>query len=100
MLLKPDGIKIDLQPIHNSPHDAGLIGATHLAPPWIFEGHDGILAVDKGGTNMHAGVVTLNLKKASNLSKAFVWERDVWRHADDKVKREDAIDELAAMLQS
>ena len=27
-------------------------------------GHDGILAVDIGGTNIRAGVVELNLKKA------------------------------------
>src|SRR5258705_10670516 len=25
--------------------DAGLIGALHLAPSWIFEGHDTVLAV-------------------------------------------------------
>ena len=99
VLLKADGIKIDLQPIHNNPNEAGLIGAVHLAPPWIFEGHDGILAVDIGGTKIRAGMVTLNLKKAPGLSKASVWQRDVWRHADDKVKREEAIDELAAMLQ-
>jgi hypothetical protein len=28
--------------------DAGLIGALHLAPSWIFEGHDTILAVGTG----------------------------------------------------
>jgi predicted NBD/HSP70 family sugar kinase len=99
VLLKADGIKIDLQPIRNHSDDAGLIGAAQLAPPWTFQGHDGILAVDIGGTNIRAGVVQLNLKKAGDLSKAAVWQRDVWRHADDKPKREEAIDELTAMLE-
>jgi predicted NBD/HSP70 family sugar kinase len=99
VLLKADGIKIDLKPIHNHPDDAGLIGAAQLAPPWIFHGHDGILAVDIGGTNIRAGVVALNRKKAPNLAKAAVWKKELWRHADDKPKREEAIDELAGMLE-
>jgi predicted NBD/HSP70 family sugar kinase len=98
VLLKGEGIKIDLQPIRNHPDEAGLIGAVHLAPSWVFRGHDSILAVDIGGTNMRAGVVELNLKKATDLSKAAVWESELWRHADDKPKRDEAIDELARML--
>jgi hexokinase len=34
-----------------------LIGCGHLAPSWIFEGHDSLLAVDIGGTNIRCGVV-------------------------------------------
>jgi predicted NBD/HSP70 family sugar kinase len=99
VLLKAGGINIDLQPIHHHPDDAGLIGAAHLAPGWIFHGHDGILAIDIGGTNIRAGVVQLNRKKATDLSKAAVWARELWRHADDKPKREETIDELTGMLQ-
>jgi hypothetical protein len=99
VLLKTDGVKIDLQPIRNHPDDAGLIGAVHLAPPWIFQGHDSILAVDIGGTNIRVGVVQLNLKKAPDLSKASVWKKELWRHADDKPKREEAIDGLVGMLE-
>jgi predicted NBD/HSP70 family sugar kinase len=99
VLLKADGIDVDLQPIHNHPDEAGLIGAAHLAPPWIFQGHDGILAIDIGGTNIRAGVVALNLKKDPNLSKTAVWAKELWRHADDKPKREEAIDELVGMLE-
>jgi hypothetical protein len=98
VILKGDGIAIDLRPIRHHPDDAGLIGATQLAPAWIFQGHDSILAVDIGGTNIRAGVVALNLKKAPDLAKAVVWKRDLWRHADDKPKRDEAIDVLAGML--
>jgi hypothetical protein len=98
VLLKADGIDVDLRPIHNDPDDAGLIGAVQLAPRWIFEAHDSILAVDVGGTNIRTGVVELNLKKAPDLSKAAVWKREMWRHADDKPKRDEAIAEMADML--
>ncbi|HEX2215683.1 MAG TPA: ROK family protein [Xanthobacteraceae bacterium] len=98
VLLKAEGIDIDLQAIRYHPDDAGLVGAVHLAPSWIFKGHDSILAVDIGGTNIRAGVVELNLKKAPDFSKAEVWKRELWRHADDKPKRDEAIDRLVAML--
>ena len=54
-------------PVRNDPDEAGLIGAAHLAPKWLFKAHDAILAVDIGGTNIRAGVVELNLKKAADL---------------------------------
>lgn len=98
VILKGEEIDIDLQPIRNHPDDAGLIGAVHLAPSWIFAGHDSILAVDIGGTNIRAGVVELNLKKADDFSKAAVWKRELWRHADDKPKRDEAVQKLVAML--
>jgi predicted NBD/HSP70 family sugar kinase len=101
VILKADKIDIDLVPIHNEPDEAGLIGAAHLAPRWMFEAHDAILAVDIGGTNIRAGVVALNLKKASDLAKASVWKFELWRHAGEKkVKREDAVEQLATMLES
>jgi hypothetical protein len=99
VLLKSDGIKIDLTPIRNHPDDAGLIGAVHLAPSWIFKGHDSILAVDIGGTNIRVGVIKLNLNKAPDLSKAEVWKRELWRHADEKPKRDEAIGQLNGMIQ-
>jgi len=98
VLLKGDGAKIDLQPIRNHPDEAGLIGAVHLAPPWIFEAHDSILAVDIGGTNIRAGVLDLNLKKARDLSKVSVWKRELWRHADDKPSRTETIKNLCDLL--
>jgi predicted NBD/HSP70 family sugar kinase len=99
VILKADKVAIDLVPIRNDPDEAGLIGAAHLAPRWMFEAHDAILAVDIGGTNMRAGIVALNLKKAPDLAKASVWKFELWRHGDEKkLKREDAVEELVSML--
>ena len=74
VILKSDKINVRLDPIHNHPDEAGLIGAVHLAPVWMFEAFDALLAVDIGGTNIRAGVVQLNLKKSRNLAKAKVWK--------------------------
>jgi predicted NBD/HSP70 family sugar kinase len=98
VILKADSIEVDLQPIRHDPDEAGLIGAGHLAPSWLFKGHDAILAVDIGGTNIRAGVVHLNLKKSPDLSKAAVGRLELWRHADDKVTREEAVARLCKML--
>src|SRR3981189_1530157 len=68
--LKGEDVKVALVPIRFHPDDAGLIGTLHLAPSWIFEGYDSILAVDIGGTNIRCGVVETCWKKAPDLSKA------------------------------
>jgi len=83
ILLKAEGFDVDLVPIRFHPDEAGLIGCLHLAPSWIFEAHDSILAVDIGGTNIRCGLVETRWKKAPDLSKASVWKSDLWRHVDD-----------------
>jgi len=98
VILKAQDIDIAIQPIRHIPHEAGLIGTVHLAPSWMFKGFDAILGVDIGGTNMRAGIVALNLKRASDLSKAEVKKFELWRHADDKPKRDEAVERLAKML--
>jgi predicted NBD/HSP70 family sugar kinase len=98
ILLKADGFKVDLLPIRFHPDEAGLIGCLHLAPSWIFEGYDGILAIDIGGTNIRCGVVETRWKKAPDLSKASVWKAELWRHADDEPTREGAIKRMVKML--
>jgi hypothetical protein len=101
VILKADGIALDVVPIRNDPDEACLLGAPQLAPSWVFQAHDAILGVDIGGTNIRAGVVTLNLKKARDLSKAAVWKFDLWRHGDEqKLKREDAVEGLIDMLEA
>src|SRR3982075_4696561 len=52
ILLKAEDFKVDVVPIRFHPDEAGLIGCLHLAPSWIFEAQDGILAVDIGGSNI------------------------------------------------
>jgi hypothetical protein len=98
ILLKADGLTVDLVPIRFHPDEAALIGCLHLAPSWIFEGHDSILAVDIGGTNIRCGVVETRWKKAPDLSKASVWKFELWRHADDEPTREGAVKRLVKML--
>jgi predicted NBD/HSP70 family sugar kinase len=100
VILKAADFKVDLVPIRFHPDDAGLIGCLHLAPSWIFEAHDSILAVDIGGTNIRCGVVETRWKKAPDLSKAEVWKSDLWRHADDEPTREGAVKRLVKMLKS
>lgn len=99
IILKSEGFKVDLVPIRFDPDDAGLIGALHLAPTWIFEAYDSILAVDIGGTNIRCGIVETRWKKAPDLSKAVVFKSDLWRHADDEPSRETAVKRLVKMLE-
>ena len=98
IILKAEGFKVDMEPIRYHPDEAALIGALHLAPSWIFEARDSILAVDIGGTNIRCGVVETRWKKARDLSKACVWKAELWRHADDEPTREGAVKRLAKML--
>jgi hypothetical protein len=98
VLLKMKKINKEIAIVRNNPDEAGLIGAVHLAPSWMFEAHDAILALDLGGTNMRAGVVRLNLDAAPDLAKAKVWKFELWRHGDEKISRADAVNELVRML--
>jgi hypothetical protein len=98
IILKDEKFKVDLQPIRYHPDEAGLVGCLHLAPSWIFEAHDSILAVDIGGTNIRCGVVETRRKKAPDLSKATVWKAELWRHADEAPTREAAVKQLVKML--
>jgi hypothetical protein len=98
IILKSEDFKIEIMPIRFHPDEAALIGAAHLAPSWIFEGFDGILAVDIGGTNIRCGVVDTRWKKAPDLSKAEVWTSQLWRHADEEPTRDGAVKRLVRML--
>ena len=98
--LKADGYDIELQPIRHESDHAGLIGSVHLVPSWVLAGHDSILAVDIGGTNIRAGIVELNLKKSADLAKATVHHLELWRHRDDAPKRDAAVEQLIDFLRS
>ncbi len=98
IILRAEDFEIEMVPIRFDPDEAALIGAVHLAPSWIFEGYDSILAVDIGGTNIRCGVVETRWKKADDLSKASVWKSELWRYADDEPTREAAVKRLVKML--
>jgi len=97
--LAEEGIALPLVPIANEPDEAGLIGAVHLAPAWIFAGHDAVLAIDIGGTNVRAGIVALNQDKADDLSAAAVARFDLWKHGDERPSRKDAVARIVAMVE-
>jgi predicted NBD/HSP70 family sugar kinase len=99
VVLKASGCEIELQPIRHAPDHAGLIGCVHLVPSWVLAGHDSILAVDIGGTNIRAGIVELRTKKAADLSEAAVGRIELWRHRDEAPKREDVVAELIGFLE-
>ena len=98
MILKADGIPVDIDLIRHDPDEAGLLGAAHLLPAWMLGGYDGILAVDVGGTNIRAEIVHLNQDKSDDLSEAAVFHSELWRHADEDMKRDDAVTRLVEML--
>src|SRR5262249_17547881 len=98
VVLKSDKVALDLVPIRNDPDAAGLIGAAHLVPSWVLKGHDAILAADIRRNKFPTRARDLNLKRASNLSKASVWKLDRWRHIDDKPARDAAVERLIKML--
>src|SRR4029079_9695618 len=99
LLLKADGVAIDLEPIRSHPDEAGLLGAAHLLPAWMLKGYGGILAVDVGGSNIRAGVVELNLGKSKDLDKAEIVQSNLWRHAEEKVDRDKSVKRLVGMLE-
>jgi predicted NBD/HSP70 family sugar kinase len=100
VLLKADGHDVTLRPIHHHPDEAGLIGSVHLAPAWMFTGHDAILAVDIGGSNIRAGIVELQLEKSPDFAQTRVHESELWRYADEEKppSRDDAVEHLGQML--
>jgi predicted NBD/HSP70 family sugar kinase len=99
VILKSERVKVDVLPIRAHPDEAGLIGCAHLAPAWLYQGFGGLLAVDIGGSNIRAGVVKLNAKRAPDLSRAKVASFELWRHSEEKPKREQAVDRLIEMLE-
>jgi hypothetical protein len=98
ILLNASGMDIKLLPTVHHPDEAGLIGAVYLMPDWMLNGHEAILAVDIGGTNVRAGIVEFGKGKNRNLDETRVTDSILWRHADDEPSRTATISRLAAML--
>lgn len=98
VLLKADGHDLELKPIRHDADHAGLIGCIQLVPAWILAGHDSILAVDIGGSNIRTGIVELRRKKSADYSQAGVGHFELWRHSDEQPEREDAVERLVGMI--
>lgn len=99
-MLKAAGKTVELVPIVHHPDKAGLIGALHLMPSWMLSGHDAMLAVDIGGTNLRAGIVTFGKEKKPFFADADVVEMDHWRHANDSPSRTATVQRLSEMLEA
>lgn len=100
IILRTQGQAIELQAIRHHPDEAGLIGNAHIAPKWMFEAFDSLVAVDIGGSNIRAGIVELRQEKAADLSKAKVFEFELWRHADETTDRDRAVARMGEMIRS
>jgi hypothetical protein len=98
VLLKSFGPTVDLVPIHADPDDAGLIGGIELIPLNVLSRHNRFLAVDIGGTNFRAGIVSIERSTESERGCARVAAREIWRHADEYPTREVAVRTLGEML--
>jgi hypothetical protein len=96
VLLKEKGFAVGMSTITSHPDEAGLLGGLQLAPSWMLDGHDAIIAADIGGTNLRVGIVELKLKKG-DITRAGVWKSSLWRHKDDDPSRDDAIARMAEM---
>ena len=90
--------EIEFRPIRHDPDEAGLVGNVHMIPAWMFDGYDSMLGVDIGGSNIRTGIVELNIRKDGDFSDAHVCSSALWRHAEEKVSRTEALERLAAML--
>lgn len=97
LLLKAEDIALDLDFIRNDPDEAGLLGAVHLLPRWMLKGHNGMLAVDLGGTNFRVGVVRFG-KRSAQVTKARIVKLEHWRHGDESVSRDASVDRLISMI--
>lgn len=98
-LLKMDGISVDLIPIDKDPDEAGLIGSAYLWPPEALAGHEAMLAVDIGGSNIRAGILRMSRKRAPYPKKIKVSRMELWRHADQPdTGRDQLVSKLVRML--
>lgn len=98
-LLKMEGISVDLIPIDKDPDEAGLIGSAYLWPPEALAGHEAMLAVDIGGSNVRAGILRMSRKRAPYPKKIKVSRMELWRHANQPdIGRDQLVSRLVRML--
>ena len=98
MLLRAHGSSVELSPIRSHPDAAGLVGVVHLVPSRMVSGHDSVLAVDIGGTNLRAGVVALNQERAPDLSQTGVDRSVLWHHRADAPTRDETVERIVGLL--
>ena len=99
VILKADKVPIELVPVRNDPDEAGLIGAAHLAPKWMFKAPR---RDPRGRHRRHQHPRRRGRAQPEEGSRPLqgrVWKFELWRHGDEKkVDREGAIKKLVGML--
>ena len=98
VLLRAEGHSVTMRPIRHQPDQAGLIGSAHLVPTACLVGHDAMLAIDVGGSDVRAGLIEFNLDDEPNLRAARTEGLCVCRAADKEPGRDEVLKRLAAML--
>ncbi|MFC4727765.1 ROK family protein [Coralloluteibacterium thermophilus] len=98
VLLRHAGVAVPLCPLGNDADHGGLLGWVQLAPAPVLAGYETFLAVDIGGTKIRCGLVAPCREEAADGSAATVLRHMAWRHRSDRPSREQAVRELAAML--
>ena len=88
---------VDLLTLRHDPDEGGLLGWSPLLPDPALD-YDAFLAVDVGGTKLRCGVVEHRLRRDPAGGHGRVVESLVWRHADDRPRRGEAVARMAAML--
>ena len=78
VLLRAAGRPVALRPIRHAPDEAGLIGAIHLMPEWMFAGHDAIFAADIGGTKIRIALVALGSGMDALVNDAQLLDVESW----------------------
>ncbi|MBS7456823.1 ROK family protein [Coralloluteibacterium stylophorae] len=97
-LSREAGIDIDYSTLRHDPDDGGLLGWAQLAPEATLRAGEAFLAVDIGGTNIRCGIVAHRRDATPDRRHAEVMWRNGWRHAEDRPVRDEAVMELAGML--
>ena len=88
---------VALLPLRHDPDEGGLLGWSPLLPDAALA-YDAFLAVDVGGTKLRCGIVEHRAQRDPSGGQGRVIESLVWRHADDRPRRGQAVARMAAML--
>jgi hypothetical protein len=97
-IVRTSNKKVELRPIRHDSDEAGLLGSIHLVPGWMLAGYDCLLGVDIGGSNFRCGLIELNQQEASDFSRAAVVKLLRWRHVEEQPERDEATQNLGAMI--
>jgi hypothetical protein len=98
VLLRAERVSIRVSPLRHGPSEAGLVGATRLVPPRLLAEADAVPVAELDAGLVRTGVVLPRLGVRSDMAAAGLWRSLAWRHARQRVTREQVVERLAAMV--